>query len=95
MKDNFNKLMDNIENKSGKLYNYIDSVNIENKIEHLYNYIRPKVSLQDTKTPIKHVVFLMLENRSFDQIFGYRNDFPRPFKVNGIENCKPRQKSWI
>lgn len=87
MKDNFNKLMDNIENKAGKLYNYIDSVNIENKIEHLYNYIRPKVSLQDTKTPIKHVVFLMLENRSFDQIFGYRNDFPRPFKVNGIENC--------
>ena len=84
MKDNFNKLFNTIEDKAEKLYNYIESKNIENKIESLYNYIKPKA---ETKTPIKHVVFLMLENRSFDQIFGYRNDFPRPFKVNGIKNA--------
>ena len=40
-----------------------------------------------SNTPIKHVILLMLENRSFDQIFGYRNDYPAPFKVNGIVNC--------
>ena len=40
-----------------------------------------------TETPIKHVVLLMLENRSFDQIFGYRNDYEAPYKVNGISNA--------
>ncbi len=40
-----------------------------------------------TTTPIRHVVCCMLENRSFDQVFGYRNDYPTPFKVNGINFC--------
>jgi len=35
------------------------------------------------KTPIKHVVLLMLENRSLDQVFGYRFNYPKPFTVNG------------
>ena len=47
----------------------------------------------DTQNPIKHVVFLILENRSFDQIFGYRNDFPIPYMVNGVKNCNSLEKS--
>lgn len=34
---------------------------------------------------IKHVIVLILENRSFDQIFGYRSKYNKPFQVNGID----------
>ena len=43
------------------------------------------VNDNNTTTPIKHVILLILENRSFDQVFGYRNDYPIPFKVDGVQ----------
>ena len=36
----------------------------------------------NTRTPIKHVILFQLENRSQDQIFGYRSQYPEPFRVN-------------
>ncbi len=36
-------------------------------------------------SPIKHIIVLILENRSFDQIFGYRSKYNKPFKVDGID----------
>lgn len=41
-------------------------------------------SSAQAQSPIKYVIFLMLENRSFSSVFGYRNDYPLPFKVDGI-----------
>jgi len=39
--------------------------------------------------PIKHVILIILENRSFDQILGYRSSKPYPFTVDGINLTKP------
>jgi phospholipase C len=41
-------------------------------------------------SPIKHIFAIMLENRSFDQIFGYRSNKEEPFKVDGINYNQPR-----
>ena len=69
-------------------YKYIMGLIISRFISFFFN-IRNE-NIIETKSEIKHVILLMLENRSFDQVFGYRSDYPEPYKVNGIDKNNPK-----
>ena len=69
------------------IYNFLKDVFV-----YIYTFFNHEVEI-DHKTPIEHVVLLMLENRSFDQIFGCRNDYPKPYTVNGITNSNSKDQT--
>lgn len=68
------------------IYNYIIQL-FSNFMKFIHDWYDLHSDIRYDEKIIKHVVLLTLENRSFDQIFGYRNEYPVPFKVNGIKNC--------
>ncbi len=48
--------------------------------------VKNNLKKRNNNKKINHVVVLCLENRSFDQILGYRSCKPSPFKVDGIDH---------